>query len=153
MHEAALEARADRLLAEGYHCSQCVFPYLAAQLGMDQAAALRLSAGLGGGCFHGDSCGAVTGAILALSMAYGFDAPDSGEQDEILIAQVHELERRFIAQTGSLLCRDLLGGYDKADPDVPIPDEAYQNCGRYCAIACRIADELLHAPAPRETPD
>lgn len=144
MNEAALEARAAALLDEGYHCSQCVFPYLAEQLGMDRAAALRLSAGLGGGCFHGDSCGAVTGAILGLSMAYGFDQPGDGTQDEILIARVQELERQFMEQTGSLLCRDLLGGYDKADPDVQIPDEAYRNCGRYCAIACRIADGLLN---------
>ena len=60
MEKTMTEARADALMEDGFHCSQCVFPYAAFRLGMDRDEALRLSAGLGGGCFHGDSCGAVT---------------------------------------------------------------------------------------------
>ena len=69
MENTMTEARADALMEDGFHCSQCVFPYAAFRLGMDRDEALRLSAGLGGGCFHGDSCGAVTGAAMALSIA------------------------------------------------------------------------------------
>ena len=64
MENTMTEARADALMEDGFHCSQCVFPYAAFRLGMDRDEALRLSAGLGGGCFHGDSCGAVTGAAM-----------------------------------------------------------------------------------------
>ena len=35
------------------------------------------------------------------------------------------------------------GGYDKADPDAVAPDDAYDNCARYCASACRILDSLI----------
>ena len=42
-----------------------------------------------------------------------------------------------------MLCRQLLGGYDKADPDAVAPDDAYDNCARYCATACRILDSLI----------
>lgn len=134
---------ADRLMNSGFHCSQCVFPYAAYRLGMDRAEALRLSAGLGGGCFHGDSCGAVTGAILALGLVYGFDQPDAAQEDRLLIARVREFEARFCAAHGACLCRELLGGYDKADPDAPAPDGVYRNCPDYCATACRILDEML----------
>ena len=54
MEKTMTEARADALMEDGFHCSQCVFPYAAFRLGMDRDEALRLSAGLGGGCFHGD---------------------------------------------------------------------------------------------------
>ena len=85
------EARADALMEDGFHCSQCVFPYAAFRLGMDRDEALRLSAGLGGGCFHGDSCGAVTGAAMALSIVFGFDRPNAEEADKLLIEKVAEI--------------------------------------------------------------
>lgn len=136
-------ALADRLMEEGFHCSQCVFPYAAQRLGMDRTEAFRLSAGLGGGCFHGDSCGAVTGAILALSMVYGFDAPNPGEADEMLVAKVREFEAKFVQEHGALLCRQLLGGFDMADHEAEAPEGTYDNCPRYCETACRILDEMI----------
>lgn len=137
------EAAADRLMDDGFHCSQCVFPYAAHRLGMDKSEAFRLSAGLGGGCFHGDSCGAVTGAIMALGLVYGFDRPNAGAEDALLISQVREFERRFLETHGSLLCRNLLDGFDKAEPAVEAPEGTYANCPAYCATACRILDEML----------
>lgn len=143
MSQQMTQSIADDLMSHGFHCSQCVFPYAAYRLGMDRGEAFRLSAGLGGGCFHGDSCGAVTGAILALGLAYGFDQPDALEEDKRLIARVREFEARFQAAHGACLCRELLGGFDKADPDAQPPEGVYQNCPDYCATACRILDEML----------
>ena len=91
MEKTMTEARADALMEDGFHCSQCVFPYAAFRLGMDRDEALRLSAGLGGGCFHGDSCGAVTGAAMALSLVFGFDRPNAEEADKLLIEKVAEI--------------------------------------------------------------
>ena len=91
MEKTMTEARADALMEDGFHCSQCVFPYAAFRLGMDRDEALRLSAGLGGGCFHGDSCGAVTGAAMALSIVFGFDRPNAEEADKLLIEKVAEI--------------------------------------------------------------
>ena len=91
MENTMTEARADALMEDGFHCSQCVFPYAAFRLGMDRDEALRLSAGLGGGCFHGDSCGAVTGAAMALSIVFGFDRPNAEEADKLLIEKVAEI--------------------------------------------------------------
>ena len=91
MEKTMTEARADALMEDGFHCSQCVFPYAAFRLGMDRDEAPRLSAGLGGGCFHGDSCGAVTGAAMALSIVFGFDRPNAEEADKLLIEKVAEI--------------------------------------------------------------
>ena len=104
MENTMTEARADALMEDGFHCSQCVFPYAAFRLGMDRDEALRLSAGLGGGCFHGDSCGAVTGAAMALSIVFGFDRPNAEEADKLLIEKVHEFQKRFLEENGSASC-------------------------------------------------
>lgn len=136
------EALADQLMEEGFHCSQCVFPYAAQRLGMDISLARRLSAGLGGGCFRGDSCGAVTGAIMALGLVYGFDKPDD-TVDEVLVAKVHEFEDRFEKEYGAFLCRQLLGGFDMSDREAEAPEGAYDNCAKYCETACRILDEMI----------
>lgn len=143
MENCMTECRADELMDDGFHCSQCVFPYAAYRLGMDRCEAYRLSAGLGGGCFRGDSCGAVTGAMMALGMVYGFDQPNAEAEDAQLIAKVHEFEDKFQAENGALLCRQLLGGFDKADRDAVAPEGTYDNCPKYCAAACRILDEMI----------
>lgn len=137
------QAMSDRMMEDGFHCSQCVFPYVAQRLGMDAEMAYRISAGLGGGCFRGDSCGAVTSAILALGLVYGFDSPHAKEADEVLVAKVHEFEDRFEQEHGAFLCRELLGGFDKADREAKAPEGTYDNCGRYCETACRILDEMI----------
>ena len=113
MENTMTEARADALMEDGFHCSQCVFPYAAFRLGME------------------------------LSIVFGFDRPNAEEADKLLIEKVHEFQKRFLEENGSLLCRQLLGGYDKADPDAVAPDDAYDNCARYCATACRILDSLI----------
>ena len=80
---------------------------------------------------------------MALSIVFGFDRPNAEEADKLLIERVHEFQKHFLEENGSLLCRQLLGGYDKADPDAVAPDDAYDNCARYCATACRILDSLI----------
>ena len=42
--------KAVRLFHEGYNCSQSVFASYADLFGIDEKTALKLSAGLGGGC-------------------------------------------------------------------------------------------------------
>lgn len=134
---------AEQIMTDGFHCSQCVFPYAAQRLGMDPELAYRISAGLGGGCFRGDSCGAVTGAILALGLVYGFNTPQAKEADALLVAKVHEFEDRFEQEHGAFLCRQLLGGFDMANRGAQAPAGTYDNCGRYCETACRILDEMI----------
>jgi len=42
-------------------------------LGLDKDLLLKVSGGLGGGCFHGDICGCVSGAIMAIGAVYGYN--------------------------------------------------------------------------------
>mgnify|MGYP000204019374 CR=1 FL=1 len=147
MEKTMTEARADALMEDGFHCSQCVFPYAAFRLGMDRDEALRLSAGLGGGCFHGDSCGAVTGAAMALSIVFGFDRPNAEEADKLTEAYMAR-KRAGEDLPGFLAYSPLIipcfGQHEcNTFHHQAVRDVAPGFAARYCASACRILDSLI----------
>jgi C_GCAxxG_C_C family probable redox protein len=97
----------------GSACSQAVFTVLAEELGLDPRVAHKLSTGLGGGIGRlGLACGAITGGVLALSLAFGSE--DGADQDAKLgtYARVAALVKAMEAKHGSSQCRVLLGGAD-----------------------------------------
>lgn len=139
--------RANEMLEEqGFHCSQCVFSHAAEIFGLDPAMALKMSSGLGGGCFCGGTCGTVTAAALAISMAYGYDQPNSDEQNDILVEKLQEFKQKFTDKNGSLYCKDLLGGYCFSipeDEEIISEQDLTKNCPQFCVDACDILDEIL----------
>ncbi|MBQ9021094.1 MAG: C_GCAxxG_C_C family protein [Eggerthellaceae bacterium] len=135
-------------MGAGLHCSQCVFNYFVKDLGLNEEFVMKLTSGLGLGVNHGDSCGAITGAILALGLTHGFsDGSESwaaGGIEELS----KELQNKFIDRNGSVLCRNLLsGGYDGADENPSSPEgvDPWENCAKYCADAVEIAEEYITA--------
>ena len=51
--------------AAGFHCANCSLCPWADALGYDEEELLRMSSAFGGGMFHGETCGAVTGSLMA----------------------------------------------------------------------------------------
>ena len=138
-------AESTEKMDSGMHCSQVVFGYGAEKLGIDLDLALRISAGLGGGCKHGEICGTITGAILSLGYAYGKTTGPEEQENTLLPDLIHRVEDRFIEKYGTLLCRDLIG-FDKGRPEGPdnMPrDDMYEVCHGLCKEVCDILDELL----------
>jgi len=91
----------------GYACSQSVFSTLSPNLGLDEETALKVSSAFGGGMGrHGEVCGAVTGALMALGLKFSSTNED---KEEAIREASQELMRRFKEEKGSLLCRELLG--------------------------------------------
>ncbi len=108
--------RAERAVAlhkAGSACSQAVFSVFAEELGLDAQTAHRIAGGFGGGIGRqGLTCGAVTGGIMALSLALG--ASDSSDQEtKLKLYQiVSDYMERLKGFKGSLECRALLEGAD-----------------------------------------
>jgi C_GCAxxG_C_C family probable redox protein len=101
----------------GFNCSQAVLAAFAAELGLDREAALRVAAAFGGGMGRmGETCGAVTGALMALGLKYGQTVPEDKAAKEYTYALAREFAKRFRARHGSTLCRELLG-YDLGTPE------------------------------------
>src|SRR5512138_912829 len=101
---------AEATFRQGFSCSQAVLAAFADLGGLDADQALRLGEGLAGGvCGLGKTCGAVSGAVLAIGLVHGRTRPDDAAARET----TRELARRVIAEFrwrhGSLECRSLLG--------------------------------------------
>ena len=65
--------------------------------------------GFGGGMRLGETCGAVTGALMVLGLRYGSGDCDTAEGRAPVSARVVEFSDRFKKRNGALTCRDLLG--------------------------------------------
>jgi C_GCAxxG_C_C family probable redox protein len=101
--EAAL-----RLFDSGFNCSQSVCAALASDLGFSRADALRVAAAFGGGIGRsGATCGAVTGALMALGVKYGMTEADPQAKERMYtIAQ--GFLARFTERHGTVTCKGLL---------------------------------------------
>jgi C_GCAxxG_C_C family probable redox protein len=102
-------ARAVQLSESGCSCSQSVFGAFAPRFGLDEDVAVRVASGFGGGMRIGDTCGALTGALMVLGLALGGEAPRTAEGRQAVSDAVVACTRRFREQQGALACRDLLG--------------------------------------------
>ena len=151
MAEKMTEALANEMMDQGYHCSQVVLMHAAELLGRDKDEALRISSGLGGGLFHGEVCGTVSGALLVLGIVCGYDDPKAGQAKTDHYHLVQEFVRRFREINGTILCRELLEGVKTQpgnDPEARTPEYyARRPCLRHVGEAARIVDELLSEPS------
>ncbi len=94
---------------QGFSCSQAVFSALADQMGIETETALKIAGGFGGGMGRmGLTCGAVTGAIMALGLKYGSTNPTDTQAKDHTYAQVQEFARRFSERHGSITCNTLI---------------------------------------------
>ncbi len=95
---------------KGFNCAQAILATYAEPLGLAREQALKLAEGFGGGLAGlGETCGAVTGALMVLGLKQGRTRPDNPESKQATHRLVREFIRRFEARRGSVKCRDLLG--------------------------------------------
>ncbi|MEZ5839965.1 MAG: C-GCAxxG-C-C family protein [Hyphomicrobiales bacterium] len=137
---------ARRLFAEdGYYCAEAVVKATAMRLGIDDRLATRLATGFcsGEGRTAGQ-CGALSGGILALSLAL---APDDPRADrERTYAAVQELRERFEKEFGATTCPGLLDGCHLGTPEGQkrfAAENMAERCAGYAAGAAGIVSEIL----------
>ncbi len=95
----------------GYSCSQAVFSALGERWGIPLELSLKIAAGFGGGMGRSaQTCGCVTGAIMAIGLAQSSVAvEDNRSEKEKTYGVVREFLCEFESRHGATLCRDLLG--------------------------------------------
>lgn len=147
MAEKMTVEKAAEILGKGFHCSQCVLDHGADVLGLDKSLMLQVSGGLGGGCFYGGTCGAVTGAIITISAKYGYNTPEGAvANNPKLMQKTQEFMNKFTERYGTVTCEKLLGGHSFAKPEEMqkiMSEGLTRNCPGFCAGACEILDEVL----------
>ncbi|NTV66642.1 MAG: hypothetical protein HGB06_02975 [Chlorobaculum sp.] len=103
--------KALKLFSNRCNCSQAVFAAFRQAEVLDEASALRLATMFGGGVagLGGGLCGAVSGALLALSMRHGMGGIEELENKK----RTYEFGRQFMAEfekrMGSCRCESILG--------------------------------------------
>lgn len=120
--------------AERSHlCSESVLAALAKAQGVESPLIPRIATGFGAGVGRrGEVCGAVSGAVMGLSLAYGRDkgAPYTGGRRPYWYSS--QLIDRFLEIHSGVRCFDILG-LDLADPQ---DSERYDKQGCWRGI-CR----------------
>lgn len=139
------EEAAGWMAAGKTNCAQSVLSAFD-ELGLDRETALKLALGFGGGIAHtGQTCGAVTAAIMVLGLKQGFNPANPKQYKEQVNNLAEEFMRRFKEANGSTLCRELMG------VDVNTPEGAWaatdkklyvQKCPNFVKSAVEIVEEL-----------
>jgi C_GCAxxG_C_C family probable redox protein len=101
-----------------FNCSQAVFTVFGKDYGLSEDDCLKISCAFGGGMGRQQhTCGAVTGALLALGMKYGKALNDPEEKKMLTYSKTQEFFRRFDELNGSVNCKVLLDGLNMNDPE------------------------------------
>ena len=132
---------------KGANCAQAVLCAFAESLGLRPQVAMRIASGFGGGMGRmGGTCGAVTGAFMALGMRHGMTEPEQKEIKEKNYAMVREFADRFRKVNGSLTCRDLLGcdlGTPEGMAEAKAKNLLATRCVQLIGDAVRITEEMM----------
>lgn len=133
--------------SQGYNCAQAVLSSVAADFGLPLELAYRLAAPFGGGMGRmGETCGAVTGAFMALGLKYGNTLATDKDAKERTYLVAAEFAHRYRQRQGSILCRELLG-VDISDPQ-GLQQARQQElftarCPRLVQLAAQLLEEML----------
>jgi C_GCAxxG_C_C family probable redox protein len=131
---------------EGWNCTQAVLSTYGSQFGLDRENAVRIAGAFGSGMGMGETCGAVTGALMVIGLKYAkLNAVSLFSRDRTEdIAR--EFVARFKARNETTECRELLGcdvssceGFRTAKKERHFKTR----CPRYVQDAAEILEELL----------
>jgi C_GCAxxG_C_C family probable redox protein len=132
---------------QGFNCSQAIFSAFAPSLGLDAETALKVASGFGGGLgMMGETCGAVTGAFMALGLKFGHVAAQDKDAKQKTYALVQEFAKRFEARNGAIVCRKLLG-FDLGTPEgmkLAVERDVHHTvCSKFVRDAAQPLEEML----------
>ncbi len=102
--------RAQAYFEEGYNCCQSVFLAFGERYGFDREMSARLSASFGGGVGRlREVCGTVSAMALVSGLECGATEGADQAGKAANYEQMQRLAARFQEESGSLICRELLG--------------------------------------------
>lgn len=94
---------------EGFNCTQAVLSTYGPHFGLDREQAISIARAFGSGMGMGETCGAVTGALMVIGLKH------AGPKGRRLFSRdrteeiAREFVARFKARNGTTVCRELLG--------------------------------------------
>ena len=139
---------AAELFVGGYNCAQAVAVAFCDVTGLTPEFSAKMASSFGGGMGRlREVCGAVSGMLLVAGILYGYDTSNDDVQKKAHYTLVQELAGQFRAQTGSIVCREIL----KNPPSDPVPSPrteeyyAQRPCVRMVYLAAKIMEDYIAA--------
>ena len=109
LNRSEIKKEAARLHEMGYNCAQSVVCAMAPAIDLDADGAFVLAEGFGAGMGGmTETCGAVSGAVMALSQVESTGRDQIGSKAKTYKLS-RELSARFASTNGSTVCRELKG--------------------------------------------
>jgi C_GCAxxG_C_C family probable redox protein len=94
----------------GFNCAQSVFIPFAVESGISEKEASRIASAFGAGMARmQETCGAVTGGLMAMGLAFGFEKADDQAQKDVVLGRAKEFLAKCKVELGTLSCKELLG--------------------------------------------
>jgi C_GCAxxG_C_C family probable redox protein len=133
-------------LFDRFNCAQSVFAACGPCEGLSEQMCLTLAGPFGGGMGRlGETCGAVTGALLVLGIRHGQGmATDPAQARGPLYERVAALAAAFREQHGGLTCRELTGcdlRTPEGQAEFKARDLHHALCRKLVASAAKLVDE------------
>lgn len=129
----------------GVDCSQAVFGEIATQIGLDGTLAMKIAAAFGGGMWEGETCGAVSGALMAIGLKYGQGENADPDKKNLMLEKCASFKAQFAEKYGSCICREMLGLKIPEDMEQIMAENKFGTvCCNAVADACEIAASLLN---------
>ncbi|MBP9024239.1 MAG: C_GCAxxG_C_C family protein [Spirochaetes bacterium] len=130
-----------KMFEEGFICSQAVMAAFAEDFGLDKKLALKIANGFGGGIARNQHvCGAVSGAVMLISLKYGKTESADSSSHERTYKIINRFIDKFTEKNGSINCFELL--------KCKLPEAKQKGlfsslCSNYVRDAAEIVDGLL----------
>ena len=138
--------QATHCFSQGFNCTQVVLGVFCQHLGFNKDTAMKLTTGFGSGMKCGEMCGAVTGALMVISLKYGHGMDKDADAKEKTNKMVLEFQKRFVNENGSVICKEILG-YDlsKSEELETIKEQNLFKsvCPKMVASAVNILEDLI----------
>lgn len=140
--------QAEEIFRHGYNCAQSVLSVFSKEFGLNRDTGLKLASPFGAGIsYMQETCGAVTGALMAIGLKYG-KGENGTDQDKM---HTYNLSRQFIAEFkkkhGTVCCRELLDELDMSTPEgmakIRELDLFRLRCSKFVKDAVEIAERII----------
>jgi C_GCAxxG_C_C family probable redox protein len=148
---AMLDQRVQLIMSTSHNCAQSTFYVLSEQFGLGGDDVLKALTPLPGMAERGETCGAITGALMAMGLIYGRDDLENWKKYRSSLVPTNKFCQKFQEELGSSLCcqiqeRAFGKSYNLMDPEQLREFQragATNKCTRVVQKACRLAADII----------
>ena len=146
-----LDQKVDHYMQISHNCAQSTFLALSEQFGLGNDDMVKALTAIPGIAERGETCGAVTGALLALGLVYGRENLSDWQAYRDSLKPTNEFCDRFVSEMGSTMCSDIVAlkfgkrlDLRKSEDLAQFQEsDATAKCGKVVQTAVKIAADII----------